>query len=90
MCPHPGRTHSLHELGVLVDQPSLAEHIGGSVFKLGKEIFGHVPRQIRTCYAHPFRELSIHHEVVHVLLSTGQLQLAGHDGHEERRAAGAL
>lgn len=40
--------------------------------------------------AHPLGELRVHHEVVHVFLSLGELQLPGHDGHHEGSAAGSL
>lgn len=40
--------------------------------------------------AHPLGELRVHHEVVHVFLSLGELQLPGHDGHHECSAARSL
>lgn len=42
------------------------------------------------CATYPLRELSIHHEVVHVLLSPRQFQFPRHHSHEERSTAGAL
>lgn len=39
---------------------------------------------------HPLGELRVHHEVVHVLLGLGQLQLPGYHGNHQSRAAGAL
>ena len=37
-----------------------------------------------------FCQLSVHHEVVHVLLCLGELQLPGHHSHHECRAASPL
>lgn len=39
---------------------------------------------------YPLGQLRVHHEVVDVLLSFGELQLSGHHGHHQGRAAGAL
>ncbi len=39
---------------------------------------------------YPLGELSIHHEVVHVLLRARQLQFPRDDGHQERRASRSL
>ena len=39
---------------------------------------------------YPFGELSVHHEVVNVLLRFGEFQLPGHHGHHQGSAAGTL
>ena len=39
---------------------------------------------------YPFGELSVHHEVVHMFLCLGELQLPGHHSHHECRAASPL
>ena len=46
--------------------------------------------QTRHKPTHPFGELSVHHEVVNMLLSLGQLQLPGYYGNHQSRAARAL
>lgn len=47
------------------------------------------PRSPSLC-PYPLGQLRVHHEVVNVLLSFGELQLSGHHSHHQGRAAGAL
>lgn len=44
----------------------------------------------RAAASYPLGELSVHHEVVHVLLRFGELQLPGHHGHHQGGAARTL
>ena len=48
------------------------------------------PFKTREVVFYPFGELSVHHEVVNVLLRFGEFQLPGHHGHHECRAASPL
>lgn len=38
--PHFGMVNLLHQLGVLVDEPSFPEYIGSSIFHLGNGVVG--------------------------------------------------
>lgn len=40
--------------------------------------------------SYPFGELGVHHEIMHVLLGFGELQLPGHHSHHECSAACSL
>ena len=48
------------------------------------------PFKTREVVFYPFGELSVHHEVVNVLLRFGEFQLPGHHGHHQGSAAGTL
>lgn len=48
------------------------------------------PVKAWTVVFYPFGELSVHHEIVNVLLRFGEFQLSGHDGHHEGSAARTL
>jgi len=41
-------------------------------------------------WTYPLGELGVHHEVVDMLLSPGELQLPGDDRHQQRRAPRSL
>lgn len=48
------------------------------------------PVKAWTVVFYPFGELSVHHEIMNVLLGFGEFQLSGHDGHHEGSAARTL
>lgn len=48
------------------------------------------PTKMWTVVFYPFGKLSVHHEVVNMLLRFGEFQLPGHHGHHEGSAAGTL
>lgn len=48
------------------------------------------PVKTWTVAFYPFGELSVHHEVVNVLLCFGEFQLSGHHGHHQGSTARTL
>lgn len=91
MSAHTAGVHSLHKPCMFVDQPRLAENIGGCIFELANhyEVRKFMNPETKNS-THPLSQLSIHHEIVDVLLRSRQFEFSGNDGHQERRAASTL